>query len=511
LKDWIVAGGSLVLEGDNPSSVIIFNSILDALQAGITYQSVSGTSGLTTRITPHVTTQGVSRINLEENLATLASVVSPASVLIEDAAGVPNTAWSVVGTGKVLALADEVFSDFHALFGDNQLFGNQAFDWLGGIGWLRIETASGVVPAGAGGTVNVSLDASGLPQGTYAATLVLTSNDPETPTSSLSFTLQVVDAVSTIAAADAHVVPGKFAIGDGSRWMTARFELPPGYDPSRIDQATIRLQGTVPVEPKQVKVGDYNRNGIPDLEVKFDHVAAEGVLAEGDSVEVDVTGEIQGTTVFSARDFIQVGRPHVTAPRGGEVYFGGAPVRIVWQDPHGAESPYATVEASLDAGSTWSTIAEHVVGDTLDWIAPDYPTVNALVRVIAYDEEGALGSDTSTKSFAIRPSVTGVETDEGALPRAFVLYPNAPNPFNPTTTIRFDMPYPGDTRVSVFGVGGRLVKEWTLASLPAGRHQLTWGGKDAGGKPVASGVYFLRLDIRGERRFRASRTMLLLK
>jgi len=510
LKGWVAAGGSLVLEGDNPSSVIIFNSILDALHAGIAYQSVSGVSGLTTRIAEHVTTRGVSRINLEENLATLTTVVPPASVLIEDTAGVPNTAWSIVGSGKVLALADEVFSDFHALFGDNQLFGNQAFDWLGGIGWLRIETASGTVPAGAEASVSVSLDATGLPPGTYAATLVLTSNDPETSTNSISFTLQVADGSSTILAADAHVLPRTFAIGDGSRWMTARFELPPGYDPSRIDQATIRLQGLVPVEPKQVKVGDYNRNGIPDLEIKFDHAAAGDVLAEGDSVEVDVTGEI-GASLFSARDFIRVAHPHVTAPRGGEVYFGGAPVRIVWEEPEGSESPYATVEASLDAGSTWSTVAEHAVGDTLDWIAPDYPTVNALVRVFVYDDEGALGSDTSARPFAIRPSITGVETQESAFPRAFMLYPNAPNPFNPSTAIRFDMPVPGHARVAVFGVGGRLVKEWALGALPAGRHQITWDGKDAVGKPAASGVYFLRLDVRGERSFRASRTMLLLK
>lgn len=165
----------------------------------------------------------------------------------------------------------------------------------------------------------------------------------------------------------------------------------------------------------------------------------------------------------------------------------------------------------MDAGATWSTVAENVVGDTLDWVAPENSTVNALVRVTEFDESGALGSNTTAKPFAIRPSITAVEVGETALPKQFALYPNAPNPFNPNTTIRFDMPVSGIARVMVFGVGGRLVKEWALGVLPAGSHRLTWDGRDAVGKPAASGVYFLRLEVEGVRRFRSSRTMLLLK
>jgi len=512
MKAWINTGGSLVLEGDNAPSIPIFNSILDAIHAGITYQSVTGVSGLTTRIAAHPMTRGVSRINLEDNLATLTGVTFPASVLIEDVEGTPNTAWSIVGAGKVLALADEVFSDFHALFGDNQLFGNQAFDWLGHISWLSIGNASGTVPAGGETSVNVALDATGLPPGTYTAELVLTSNDPENPNSTVSFTLQVADVAKIVAASDAHVEPRTFPIGQGGvRWMTARLELPPGYDPDQIDPATIRLQGTVPVEVKQVKVGDYNRNGIPDLEVRFEHDAAEGVLAEGEHVEVLLTGEIDGAVQFTARDTIRVTCPHVRVPHGGEMYFSGTPVQIVWQDAEGAVSPQATVEASMDAGATWSTVAEGVVGDTLDWVPPENSTASALVRVTEFDASGALGSGISAKPFTIRPSITAVEVGQSALPKRFALYPNAPNPFNPSTTIRFDMPVPGDARVMVFGVGGRLIKDWALGVIPAGSHRLTWDGRDGVGEPAASGVYFLRLDVEGTRRFRSSRTMLLLK
>ena len=511
LVAWLRAGGSLLLEGDNPSSVDMFNGILSAVGAGIQYRSVSGTSGITTLVHPHPTTRGVLSINLEENIATLGPVVSPASVLIEDVSGVPNSAWSVVGSGKVLALADEVFSDFHSGYGDNQLFANQAFDWLGTIGWLRISPNSGVVPAGSSAAETVTLDATGLPAGIYVADLVLTSNDPRRPAASLSFALNVSGVPRAIEAVAAEIVPGTLAVGNGGEWITARVELPPEYDPTGIDMPSVRLQGEIPLRTKAVKLGDFNRNGIPDLELRFDRAAAESVLAEGDSVEVLVTGEVGSEALFTARGSIRVVHPRVTAPRGGEVYFAGSPVEIAWEDPPGASSPYANLTYSLDGGQAWSPLADHVTGDAYTWAAPQYSTAGAWIRVSVFDASGPLGSDMTDAPFTIRPTVTAVVPVERALPSVFALHQNAPNPFNPNTAIRFDLPSPGRTHVRVFSAGGRLVREWSLGLVPAGRHRLDWDGRDRLGRESASGVYFLKLEIEGERPFRASRTMLLLK
>ncbi len=75
-----------------------------------------------------------------------------------------------------------------------------------------------------------------------------------------------------------------------------------------------------------------------------------------------------------------------------------------------------------------------------------------------------------------------------------------PNPFNPLTTLRFDLPVRGRVRLEVYDVAGRLVRTLLDVDLPAGSHQAVWDGKDERGMGIASGSYFARLQTnsRGE-------------
>jgi cytochrome c peroxidase len=83
--------------------------------------------------------------------------------------------------------------------------------------------------------------------------------------------------------------------------------------------------------------------------------------------------------------------------------------------------------------------------------------------------------------------------DTARTPLAFSLSQNQPNPFNPTTTIRFALPDTRDVQLHIYDVTGRLVR--TLASGPmlAGRHVLSWDGTDENDNRVASGVYLYKL------------------
>jgi hypothetical protein len=76
---------------------------------------------------------------------------------------------------------------------------------------------------------------------------------------------------------------------------------------------------------------------------------------------------------------------------------------------------------------------------------------------------------------------------------------NEPNPFNPTTTIRFRIDEPGHVRLTIFSPNGARVR--TLVdgtSAPrAGGHEVVWDGRDDSGRLVASGVYFYRLEAAG--------------
>jgi len=84
-----------------------------------------------------------------------------------------------------------------------------------------------------------------------------------------------------------------------------------------------------------------------------------------------------------------------------------------------------------------------------------------------------------------------IEVDR-ALPRAQTLTA-APNPFNPRLEIAYSLPRAGEVQVDVFDARGRLVRTLLRADAPAGEGTLIWNGEDAAGRPVASGVYHVRL------------------
>lgn len=73
------------------------------------------------------------------------------------------------------------------------------------------------------------------------------------------------------------------------------------------------------------------------------------------------------------------------------------------------------------------------------------------------------------------------------------LLPNRPNPFNPRTELRFTLASPGPVAVTIHDARGRLVTTLFVGAQPAGEHLVAWDGRDAGGRPVASGAYFARL------------------
>jgi flagellar hook assembly protein FlgD len=73
------------------------------------------------------------------------------------------------------------------------------------------------------------------------------------------------------------------------------------------------------------------------------------------------------------------------------------------------------------------------------------------------------------------------------------LYQNFPNPFNPTTTIRFLLPEQSPIKLSILDLLGRSVVTILDEVKPAGDHVVGWNGRDESGIQVSSGVYYYRL------------------
>ncbi|MBD3222116.1 T9SS type A sorting domain-containing protein [bacterium] len=74
------------------------------------------------------------------------------------------------------------------------------------------------------------------------------------------------------------------------------------------------------------------------------------------------------------------------------------------------------------------------------------------------------------------------------------LQPAYPNPFNPATTLRFELASAGRVELAIYDARGRLVREIVDQDLPAGQHEILWRGLDDHGQQVASGIYLLRLQ-----------------
>jgi flagellar hook assembly protein FlgD len=84
--------------------------------------------------------------------------------------------------------------------------------------------------------------------------------------------------------------------------------------------------------------------------------------------------------------------------------------------------------------------------------------------------------------------------DPEALPPAVTqLHPCRPNPFNPATTVSFDLHLPGAAVLEVFDMRGHLVAVLHRGDLGIGSHEFIWRGSDDSGRAVPTGVYFARL------------------
>jgi hypothetical protein len=87
-----------------------------------------------------------------------------------------------------------------------------------------------------------------------------------------------------------------------------------------------------------------------------------------------------------------------------------------------------------------------------------------------------------------------IDDDNEFMPGEFKLSNNYPNPFNPSTTIAFNLDKAGHTTISIYSVNGQLQRTVVSKQMTAGSHVVTFDGRDDVGNMLASGVYFYKLQ-----------------
>lgn len=108
------------------------------------------------------------------------------------------------------------------------------------------------------------------------------------------------------------------------------------------------------------------------------------------------------------------------------------------------------------------------------------------------------------------PAVVAGVLELQSTPREFALHQNFPNPFNPDTTIKYDLAESADVTLQIYNVLGQVVRTLVASEAQdAGRYQIRWNGMDERGVPVSSGIYFYQIAADGK--FSDVRKLMLLK
>ena len=105
-------------------------------------------------------------------------------------------------------------------------------------------------------------------------------------------------------------------------------------------------------------------------------------------------------------------------------------------------------------------------------------------------------------------SPTLLSNDEQSIPNVYVLYENYPNPFNPVTTLRYDLPENGHVNITIYDLLGREVKTLIDQTQNAGYRSVIWNATNDYGKQVSAGIYLYQIQT-GE--YISTKKMVLLK
>jgi FlgD Ig-like domain/Abnormal spindle-like microcephaly-assoc'd, ASPM-SPD-2-Hydin len=394
LVNWVRGGGALLLEGDNHDMLPEYNRILSALDAGVEFLPIEGTSGPIRDIGSHEATRGVEELRSLANIARLSEPGGRARLIVRDAGGSPCDVLSSAGRGRIAVMSNELFSD-ECVNGnnDNELFAQRMFGWLAyGTPWLTVASEKGVVPPGK--TMEIPLEIHG-------------------------------DAVE----------PGDYVL------------------PLHL-AATNGTSATMPIH---LHVARRPSVALSQTHLRFD--ATEVGKTREQSVNVINAGAEPQTLSF------EVSAPNIFAVKPSSAYLKA-----------GDEMLLVATFAPIDSG-----IAQ------------------GLIRITSDRTDGRI--EFLLEGMGVRPT-------ERLLPTQFALHQNAPNPFNPTTAIPYDLPARTHVSLRLYAVDGRLVKTLQDGSQDAGFYRLQWDGTNNRGERVSSGVYFCRLAAGG---LVATNKMVLLK
>jgi len=166
---------------------------------------------------------------------------------------------------------------------------------------------------------------------------------------------------------------------------------------------------------------------------------------------------------------------------------------------------FGYIEVSNDGGTTWNQVGSALNGFKGVWTqhqlslnsycGPGNSDVRIRFRMVSDANQGPPVPGWFLDDIQIIEGLNVtrvVEQRKAIIPGHFALHQNFPNPFNPSTTILFDLPASGVATLKIYNIRGELVRTLAHIFMNAGSHAIQWDGKDDMGISLSSGVYFPR-------------------
>ena len=301
---------------------------------------------------------------------------------------------------------------------------------------------------------------------------------------------------------------GEIHLWAESGWTGARAELRLDVTESRYRLADWDYSVTIPGNARSaITVGAYANK--PD-----GVLLPAGTLANFSSTGPTVDGRLKpeitapGHNVFSARSAdalkllkileLQGLQDAVLAPEGRHWLFSGTSMSTPVVS--GAVALYLERDPNATNAQIRRALFDHAMADRFTDESQYFgPLPNHFWGYGKLDIFAAMTASPAT--------YVSMEQAPDALPTALLLYQNRPNPFNPQTTIGFDLAGEETIHLALYNLSGQLIRTLVDQAHPAGRYEVEWDGTDSRGGNVASGMYLYRL--RAGRRVETRKLLLL--
>ena len=116
-------------------------------------------------------------------------------------------------------------------------------------------------------------------------------------------------------------------------------------------------------------------------------------------------------------------------------------------------------------------------------------------KVAAVDANANASMPSQPAEITVLADIAGkVVTTESEIPAGTGIEPNAPNPFNESTLIRFQLSAAGSVRVRIYNALGQVMRDLVEGEYAAGHYAVSWDGRNRNGAEAASGMYFYVLE-----------------